>query len=127
MTTERRPLSAIVALVFALFVASTLAACATDSGRRGGLAPERVAALPPKVRESYDLFEFKCSRCHTLARPLNADITDFEHWRAYVTRMRRQSGSGISEADGEQILVFLRHLTEERIRTDAKKEGGDQP
>lgn len=84
-----------------------LIGCPKSVGRRAGLPDERVRQLPAEVAESYQLFSSRCSRCHTLSRPLNAGITSEDHWRAYVARMRRNPGSGISPADGERILVFL--------------------
>ena len=86
------------------------AACTTGAtARRGGLKPDVVQSFPPPVLASYDLFAQRCSRCHTLARPLSASITEYTHWEAYVARMRRHPGSGISAADAEEILVFLDH------------------
>ncbi len=94
-----------------LLLCAALAGCPSMSavGVRGGLPAERVATFPPEVQGSYELFTRRCSRCHSLARPLTAQITDREHWARYVTRMRRQPGSGISPADGETILVFLEY------------------
>lgn len=108
MTTERRFLG----LIFGLIL---LAACTTGrAGLRGGLDADVVSRLPQEVAEAYDLFALRCSRCHTLARPLGADIDDFEHWEHYVGRMRKMPGSGISPGDGERILVFLKYYTEHR-------------
>jgi hypothetical protein len=90
-----------------------LAACsASTPGRRGGLSGTQVRALPDEVREAYELFSIRCSRCHTLARPLNSGITNPRHWRLYVRRMQRMPGSGISRRDAERILVFLDHYSE---------------
>ena len=99
-----------------VLLALVFAGCIGSVGRRGGLEPEAQAKLPEAVRESYELFAQKCSRCHTLSRPLGAFITDPSHWRQYVTRMRRQPGSGISERDGERILVFLEYYAKEKGR-----------
>ncbi|MFO0692802.1 MAG: hypothetical protein U0230_04550 [Polyangiales bacterium] len=68
--------------------------------------------LPPDLRSSYALFEVRCSKCHTIARPLNAPIRDATHWELYVTRMRRVPGSGIDERDAREILRFLTYYTE---------------
>ncbi|MEO1334189.1 MAG: hypothetical protein AAFV29_01040 [Myxococcota bacterium] len=93
-----------------------LSSCVTGrSARRGGLPQSEVAKLPAPVAEAYGLFAQKCSRCHTLSRPLSADIDDSEHWEKYVGRMRRQRGSGISAEDGDKILKFLKYYT--AIRT----------
>jgi hypothetical protein len=89
-------------------------------GRRGGLKPDVIQSFPPEVQAAYEVFEHKCSRCHTLGRPLNAPIYEMEHWEAYVARMRRQPGSGISEADGRTILVFLKYYAEKKKRDKAE-------
>lgn len=107
---------------------AVLPACAGDGfGRRGGLTEGQVAALPPAIQEPYDVFAYKCSRCHTLARPLSAPITSPDHWEAYVARMRRHAGSAISAEDASTILVFLRHLAEEKARSLAEKRGDPPP
>ena len=120
MTTERgRRLALATALTAGLAYG---AGCATESWvHRGGLPPERVAKLPEDVRASYDLFAQRCSRCHTLSRPLDANIDQLDHWRSYVARMRRQPGSGISHEDADQILVFLKYYMEERLKPKAEK------
>lgn len=104
---------------FALLAAALLFGCIASVGRRGGLDEESLGRLPPPVRESYDVFAQKCSRCHTLERPLGAFISDVSHWRQYVARMRRQPGSGISERDGERILIFLEHYTQAKADKEA--------
>lgn len=101
-----------------LALALTLLGLGCVTGRshlRGGLPPEQVAAFPAPVKEAYGLFTVRCSRCHTLSRPLNAAIYDFSHWQNYVARMRRQSGSGISKADAEKILVFLHYYSKQQL------------
>jgi hypothetical protein len=119
VTTDRR--SRIGRLVCA--AAIVLGACATESfGKRGGLSDREISQLPLAVQKSYDLFAQKCSRCHTLARPLSAAIIDAAHWKAYVERMRHQSGSGISKADADEILVFLKHLAEQKRKAGVKPE-----
>lgn len=96
-------------------LALVISACL--SGRaslRGGLAKERVAQFPANVATAYDLFAVRCSRCHTLSRPLGAAIYDHAHWKNYVDRMRRHPGSGISPKDAETILVFLRYYADQK-------------
>jgi hypothetical protein len=111
-------------LLVLLAAALCVAACTTGrAGLRGGLRDEEVSALPPPVAESYQLFASRCSRCHTLARPLDARITDRAHWRAYVERMRKTPGSGISERDASEIMIFLGH----RADTLAKRAPGGEP
>jgi hypothetical protein len=73
-----------------------------------------VSAYPADIQEAYGVFEYRCSRCHSLARPLNAQITDTSFWREYVERMRRMPGSGINSSDAQTILKFLVYYTEHR-------------
>jgi hypothetical protein len=75
-----------------------------------------VATLPVEVRPDYAVFARRCSKCHSLARPLQSGIEDDAFWVAYVNRMRRQPGSGISQRDMEPILRFLHHYSLEQRR-----------
>jgi predicted small secreted protein len=97
--------------------AIVLTACAT-SGRDG----LDVAQLPEAVRPDYQLFARRCSKCHSLARPLGSGITDDEVWIAYVNRMRRQPGSGISPQDAQPILRFLHYYSSEQRRVKREHE-----
>jgi hypothetical protein len=97
------------------------AGCALGAvGPRGGLSDEQVRTFPVRVADAYSVFSRKCSRCHSLARPLSAQVKDIEHWREYVARMRRQPGSGISPEDGEEILVFLKYYIDNRSGIEDK-------
>ncbi len=87
------------------------------SGERS-VEPE-VASLSPDVRADYAVFAVRCSKCHSLARPLNSGIDDDEYWKAYVAKMRRQPGSGISVDDSVAILRYL-HVFSIELR---KKKG----
>lgn len=73
-----------------------------------------VSSYPDEIQDAYDVFAFRCSRCHSLARPLNAQVTDPEHWDDYVARMRRQPGSGINRHNARQVLKFLYYYTQQR-------------
>jgi hypothetical protein len=95
----------------ALVMAIGLGACATSN--REGLD---VAQLPADVRPDYQLFARRCSKCHSLARPLNSGIVDDDVWVAYVNKMRRQPGSGISPQDATPILRFLHFYAVEQRR-----------
>lgn len=90
----------------ALLCAVLASGCANTQQTRRGDAVD-VSGYPPEIQEAYSVFANRCSRCHTLARPLNARITDPQHWIRYVARMRLQPGSGIDARNGEIILRFL--------------------
>lgn len=87
---------------------STFLSGCPSGGVRDGIDASK---LPDSVRADYDLFAIRCSKCHSLARPLNSGITDDIWWSHYVTRMRRMPSSGISEADATAILRFLHYYS----------------
>ena len=103
----------------AVTAAGLLAACAGALGRGEGLDQEK---LPTEVRPEYALFAQRCSKCHSLARPLQSGIDDDDFWRRYVARMRQQPGSGISEEDGTVILRFLHYYSVELKKKKAERE-----
>jgi len=81
-----------------------------------------VDRLSPELREDYAVFALRCSKCHTLDRPLQSGIDNDAAWVRYVTRMRRQPASGISERDAEAILRFLHVLVEHQRAAKAAPE-----
>lgn len=72
-----------------------------------------VSNYPPRMQEYYKIFAQKCSRCHTLARPINSKFVG-EAWRKYVHRMMRKPGSGLTPKTAEQIIEFLMYDTQVR-------------
>ena len=104
MTTEARHRG--VLLVAVVLVSVLPAACAGGREERRGDTVD-VSTYPPEIQRAYHVFALRCSRCHTLARPLNAHIHDPQHWIRYVRRMRRQPGSGIDQTNADLILTFL--------------------
>jgi hypothetical protein len=116
MTTDSR-----CALACAALTCSLLACFGSTQARHGDRVD--VSAYPPEIRSAYQLFALRCSRCHTLARPLNAHISEPQHWVRYVTRMRRTPGSGINAHDAQVILRFLLYYTaieqQEQAHADA--------
>ena len=109
-----RPLAAFAAAALVTVIAS---ACQRGEGLD-------TSKMPENIRADYALFANRCSKCHSLARPLTSNITDDEQWVLYVNRMRRQPGSGISRTDQEGILRFLKYYAVELRRTQAEKNGG---
>jgi hypothetical protein len=65
-----------------------------------------VNAYPAEQKAGYKLFAAKCSKCHTLARPINTSMTR-EQWSRSVQRMMHMPNSGISASQGEQTVSFL--------------------
>jgi hypothetical protein len=103
----------VVILLFAL-------GCGRDAVPHDGDGLD-VSGLPPDVQRDYAVFANRCSKCHTLARPLtlaSREDSD-EYWTRYVERMRRQPGSGISAADGVIVRRFLHFYSHaEKARRD---------
>lgn len=96
-----------------------LAGCPAPTAPRGdGLD---ATQLPPEVRGDYEVFAQRCSKCHTLARPLNSGIVEDEFWALYVARMRRMPGSGISPDDETRILRFLKFYAAEQRKPKKDK------
>jgi hypothetical protein len=93
--------------VRALFVLTAFGLVAALAACSGASSEPAVASTSSAVHADYDVFALRCSKCHSLARPLNSGIDDDEYWKAYVAKMRRQPGSGISAQDSVAILRFL--------------------
>lgn len=108
----------------ALCVLGALAPLGAGCTRKESLDP---STMPEEVRGDYAIFARRCSKCHTLARPLNANITDDDQWVNYVNRMRRQPASGISLDDQAHILTFLRYYAAELRRIEQERHGGAPP
>ncbi len=56
-----------------------------------------------EMQKDYKLFSTKCSKCHTIARPINTMMTRDE-WERYVKRMMHKPNSGISDKPGKGDL-----------------------
>lgn len=79
-------------------------------------------SLPPDVRSDYVVFAQRCSKCHSLARPLQSGIEDDVFWEHYVARMRAMPGSGISEDDSVKILRFLHYYSAEQRKKHSRND-----
>ena len=75
-----------------------------------------VSEYPQKMQTLYELFTRKCSRCHTVARPINSTFTP-EEWRKYVRKMMRKPGSGLTPKTSEQIIEFLIYDAQHREKS----------
>ena len=65
-----------------------------------------VSAYPAPQQAAYKVFSTKCSKCHTIARPINT-MMKRDEWERYVKRMMHKPNSGISDSQGKQIFEFL--------------------
>jgi mono/diheme cytochrome c family protein len=78
-----------------------------------------VSAYPAATQTAYKLFASKCSKCHTLARPINT-MMKRDEWQRYVMRMMHKPNSGISDSQGKEIFEFLVYDQTERKDKNAK-------
>ena len=71
-------------------------------GRTRSMCPR----YPAPMQAAYKVFSTKCSKCHTIARPINT-MMKRDEWERYVKRMMHKPNSGISDKQGKQIFEFL--------------------
>jgi hypothetical protein len=65
-----------------------------------------VSAYPAPQQAAYKVFSSKCSKCHTIARPINT-MMKRDEWERYVKRMMHKPNSGIGDSQGKQIFDFV--------------------
>jgi hypothetical protein len=86
-----------------------------------------VSKYPPDMKAKYKIFADKCSKCHTIARPINCEFALDDEWERYIKRMMNKAGSIISPDDGKQIFEFLVYDSKTRKKAlyeKKMKEGG---
>ncbi len=71
-----------------------------------GPATLDVSGYPPAIQRDYKIFARDCSRCHTLARPLNTTMND-SFWARYLGGMMQNPTYQISLKDAKAIYAFL--------------------
>ena len=95
-------------VAFALLLPAMLAAavaCGHVPAWSGTLPAPRNA--PPDLALDCELASERCSRCHPIARVQLARVDSPRHWAWYVSRMRLQPRSGISDQDEVRIRRCL--------------------
>lgn len=85
-----------------------------------------ISEYPEEMQKKYEIFAARCSKCHTLARPINSDYALEDEWSRYVKRMMRKPGSGISPKDGKQIFEFLTYDSSIRKKELIEKKKAEQ-
>ena len=85
-----------------------------------------VSSYPQEMQQKYEIFAERCSKCHTLARPINSDYALEEEWSRYVKRMMRKPGSGIAPKDAKQIFEFLAYDSSIRKKALIEKKRAEQ-
>jgi hypothetical protein len=66
-----------------------------------------VSSYPTAQQKTYALYAVKCSKCHPLARSVNARFNSTD-WKRYMKRMIRRPNSGINEEQAAQVYEFLK-------------------
>ena len=79
-----------------------------------------VSGYPTEMQTSYKTFASKCSKCHTIARPINTMMTRAE-WERYVKRMMHKPNSGINDKQGKEIFDFI--IYDQTNRKDKNPKG----
>jgi cytochrome c5 len=80
-----------------------------------------VTKYPDEQKAGYKLFAKKCSKCHTIARPINSDFVLPAQWQRYIKRMMFKPNSQMNDADGKRIFRFLVYDASVRKRELVKK------
>ncbi len=98
-----------LALAGSALVAMLFAAEPQDKPDPRDSGPDRidVSGYPSAQQRQYDVYAAKCSKCHPLARSVNARFNSTD-WKRYMKRMIRRPNSGINEEQAAQIYDFLR-------------------
>jgi len=65
-----------------------------------------LQTVAASAEDSKDLFERKCSKCHTIDRALNKTKNHDEWWKT-VKRMTGYSRGAISEKEADAIVNYL--------------------
>ncbi len=78
-----------------------------------------VSSYTPEMQKAYKVFTSKCSKCHTIARPINTTMPRAE-WERYVKRMMHKPSSGISDTQGKEIFEFIAYDEAERKAKNPK-------
>lgn len=80
-----------------------------------------VSKYPLEQKTAYGVFVKKCSKCHTIARPINSDFVLPAEWQRYIKRMMYKPNSEMSEKDGKAIYQFLVYDASVRKTAQLKK------
>ncbi len=78
--------------------------------RDNGAGSIDVSRYPPDMQKAYDVFAAKCSKCHPLARSVNARFTP-QDWKRYMKKMIRRPNSGVNEEQAAYIYDFLKYYS----------------
>lgn len=86
-----------------------------------------VTKYPDEQKSAYKVFSKKCSKCHTIARPINSEFVLPAQWERYIKRMMFKPNSQMSDADGKTIYHFLVYDASVRKKESLKKALAELP
>jgi hypothetical protein len=86
------------------FAAVLLLGLAVSFAARADVDP---AEVPAELKENFEVFRVRCSKCHPLSKPYNVRLPAAD-WAKYVAKMKRRQGSGINDENGAKIVEFLK-------------------
>lgn len=67
-----------------------------------------VSKYTQEMQDIYsNVFTKKCSKCHTIARPINAPYALPAEWNKYIKKMMKKPGSAINPIAAKKIYKFL--------------------
>jgi len=70
-----------------------------------------VSGYPKAQQENYKVFSEVCSRCHTLARPINSPLASRADWKRFIARMhartKNMAGADFTKEQAKAVVDFL--------------------
>lgn len=91
-----------------------------------GPATIDVSKYPADKQETYKIFEEKCSKCHTLARAINANRFGEVDWAPVINKMATRPGSDVTPEEEKKILDFVVYDYKQR-KAEIEKFWASQP
>ncbi|MFI5360674.1 MAG: hypothetical protein ACHQ49_01790 [Elusimicrobiota bacterium] len=77
-----------------------------------------VSGYPKAQQDHYAVFSSVCSRCHTLARPINSPLVSRADWRRFISRMhvrsKIQTDKTFDKEQAEAVVDFLAYDSDVR-------------
>ncbi|MEK7399741.1 MAG: hypothetical protein AAB116_22605 [Candidatus Poribacteria bacterium] len=86
-----------------------------------GLATIDVSKYPAEQQANYKVYVQKCSKCHTLARSVNAPSKSPKEWKDYIDKMKKKKRAGLDAKSSKTILNFINYDASIRSKGLTKK------
>ncbi len=98
----------ILAIAGSALVALLVGAEPADKPDPRDFGPDHVdvSSYPAAQQKNYAVYAAKCSKCHPLARSVNARF-NAQDWKRYMKRMIRRPNAGINDEQAALIYEFL--------------------